>query len=64
MNVQQIIQWFSNPENIKSILAVLGAIYTVALFIVKITPTKKDDEILGKAYEFVHKAIGVLGVKK
>jgi hypothetical protein len=62
--VQQIIKWVSNPANVQSVLAVLGSVYTIALFIVKLTPTQKDDEILGKIYGFIHGAIGTLGIKK
>jgi hypothetical protein len=63
-NIQHVIKWFSDPNNIQNILAVLGAVYTIALFIVKITPSKADDEWLAKAYAFVHSMIGKLGVKK
>lgn len=46
------------------ILAITGAVYTIALTIVKLTPSPKDDEILSKVYAVVHKLIGILGVKK
>lgn len=64
MNIGAIVSFFTNPENIKTILAFLGAAYGLALLIVKLTPTPKDDEILSKVYNFVHKIIGILGVKK
>lgn len=64
MNIQEVIHFFTQKENIASILQVLGAVYTIAFFIVKLTPTQKDDEILGKLYGLLHKAIGVLGIKK
>lgn len=46
------------------ILKGLGGLYLFLLVVVHITPTKKDDELLGKAYDFAHKFAGVLKVKK
>ena len=48
----------------KEILEALGALYAFLLIVVKITPTKKDDELLGKIAGFVHSVAGFFGVKK
>lgn len=48
----------------KDILAIVGSGYLTLLGIVKLTPTPKDDELLDKAYQFVHKIVGFFGVKK
>lgn len=50
--------------NGEMILAGLGGLYTFLLLVVHITPTPKDDEILGRVYDVVHKAAGLLKVKK
>lgn len=62
--IQMLIKWFQDSNNIQNVLAVLGAVYTICLFIVKLTPTPKDDEWLSKIYKIVHGVIGKLGVKK
>lgn len=59
-----VVKWFQDANNVQNVFAVIGAVYTIALFIVKLTPSKKDDEILGKLYGFIHGVIGKLGVKK
>ena len=41
-----MINWFQT--NGKDILALLGGVVTVASMIVKLTPTPKDDAVLGK----------------
>lgn len=64
MNPQTIISWFQDANNVQNVFAVLGAVYTIALVVVKITPSKRDDELLSKAYGLVHKLMGILGVKK
>lgn len=40
------MEWLHN--NWKDILAIIGGIVTVASFIVKLTPTQKDDAFLDK----------------
>lgn len=62
--IQMLIKWFQDANNVRDVLAVLGAVYTISLFIVKLTPTPKDDEWLSKIYKIVHGVIGKLGVKK
>lgn len=54
----------SLKDNADLILKGLGGLYLFLLLVVTITPTKKDDEILGKAYGIVHKITGFLKVKK
>lgn len=62
--IMGIVNWFKDANNLQNVLAVIGAVYTIAFFIVKLTPTKVDDEWLQKIYDVVHKFIGKLGVKK
>ena len=62
--IMGLINWFTNKEHIEAIFAVLGAIYTLALTVVKLTPTPKDDELLDKVYGFFHRIAGSIGVKK
>lgn len=50
--------------NAQDILAVIGAVYVIALFVVKLTPTPRDNEILEKAHKFIIGLIGKLGIKK
>lgn len=61
-DIQQIIGFFHN--NGQEILAGIGGLYLFLLAVVHATPTKKDDELLGKAYDFVHRIIGIFGIKK
>lgn len=49
-------------ENYVNILAVLGAAYAVALAVVKITPTPRDDEALEKVSVFVRAIAAVFGL--
>jgi len=37
-------------ENWESVLALIGALHALAVAIVNLTPTPKDDEILAKVY--------------
>jgi hypothetical protein len=39
--------------NYENFLAVIGAVVTLASTIVVLTPSTKDDEILGKVVEFI-----------
>jgi len=46
-------------SNWTEIAGVLGAVHILALAIVNLTPTPKDDEIYGKAYKVVEKLAGI-----
>lgn len=46
------------------VLAVVGAVYTIALVIVKITPTDADNKALDSVYKFLIGVISKLGIKK
>lgn len=46
------------------LFAAVGALYLFLLIVVKLTPTPKDDEILGNVAGFVLKVSGFFGVKK
>lgn len=46
------------------VLAVIGAVYIIALFIVNRTPTTADNEALDKVYKFVLSILAKLGIKK
>lgn len=43
------------------IVGVLGAVHLLALAVVNLTPTPKDDEIYGKFYKVVEKLAGIVG---
>lgn len=61
-SIMAVINFFKS--NSVELLAVVGAVYTIALFIVKLTPTPKDNEALERIYSIVMKVIGKIGVKK
>lgn len=42
------------------IVAALFAIHAAALAIVNLTPTPKDDEVVGKFYRFIEIAAGIV----
>ena len=47
-------------ENWEAFLAVLAALHGLAIAIVNLTPTPKDDEILAKIYRVVEILAGIL----
>ncbi|EMF8795596.1 hypothetical protein V4U36_000667 [Pseudomonas aeruginosa] len=47
-------------ENWDGILAVIVAAHALALAIVNLTPTPRDDEIVGKVYKVVEALAGVV----
>jgi hypothetical protein len=47
------MNWIS--ENYDNILAVIGAVVTLASTIVALTPSTKDDAVVGKIVEFIAK---------
>lgn len=47
-------------DNWDGILAVIVAAHALALAIVNLTPTPKDDEIVGKVYKVIEALAGVL----
>ncbi len=55
------MEFFTNHWN--DILSVIGAVVSLATLIVGLTPTTKDDEILGKVVRFLD-LFSVLPVKK
>ena len=50
-------------ENMESIGAILIAVHALAVFIVNLTPTPKDDAALAKVYKLVEKLAGVVTKK-
>jgi hypothetical protein len=56
-----MFEWIK--ENWEHVLAVVGAAYTLALVIVKLTPTKKDDEALEKVSVLVRALAFVFGLR-
>lgn len=54
------MQWIA--DNGERILAVLGAAYALALVIVKLTPTPKDDAALEKVSGVVRVIAGLFGL--
>mgnify|MGYP000882879955 CR=1 FL=1 len=55
------MEFFTNHWN--DILSIVGAVVSLATLIVGMTPTTKDDEILGKIVRFLD-MFSVLPVKK
>ncbi|MHA5540351.1 hypothetical protein ACVSNP_23530 [Pseudomonas aeruginosa] len=47
-------------ENWDGVLGVIVASHALALAIVNLTPTPKDDEIVGKVYKVIEALAGVL----
>lgn len=58
----ELVQWVK--DNYAAILQALGALYTVLLIVVKLTPTPKDDELLSKVQGIILKVVGLFGIKK
>lgn len=48
------------PKDWSELVAVAGAIHIVALAIVNLTPTPKDDEVYGKVYKLIEKLAGIV----
>lgn len=55
-----IVDWITN--NLTDVLAVLGALYLVALFVVKLTPTPRDDEALKEVSGLLRAVAKVFGL--
>jgi hypothetical protein len=53
----------SFTDNWSEIVAVAGALHVIALVVVNLTPTPKDDEIYGKAYKIIEKLAGIFSPK-
>jgi hypothetical protein len=47
-------------DNWTEVVGVLGALHVLALAIVNITPTPKDDEIYGKLYKVIEVIAGII----
>ena len=47
-------------QNWGEIVGIAGAIHILALAVVNLTPTPKDDEIYGKFYKLVEKLAGIV----
>lgn len=47
-------------DNWAEIAGVLGALHVLALAIVNVTPTPKDDEIYGKLYKVIEVIAGII----
>lgn len=47
-------------ENWDGVLGVIAAAHALALAIVNLTPTPKDDEIVGKVYKVIEALAGVV----
>ena len=52
-------QWIT--DNWQGIFAVAGAAHVLALAVVNLTPTPKDDEVYGKFYKWIERIGGILG---
>lgn len=57
MDIQSVISWVS--ANGKDLLLIVTSIIGTASIIVKLTPSQKDDAILGKIKAFVSKFIAL-----
>jgi len=51
-------------ENSEKIISLVAALHVVALLIVNLTPTPKDNEIYGKIYGWVEKIAGIFSKAK
>jgi hypothetical protein len=51
-------------NNIQDVLGLAGALYAVANIVVRLTPTKKDDEVLGKLGKILNFLFLARNVKK
>ena len=47
-------------ENLEALLAVLAALHGLAIAIVNLTPTPKDNEVIAKIYRVVEILAGIL----
>ena len=47
-------------SNWSEIVGIAGAVHLLALAIVNLTPTPKDDEIYGKVYKVIEKMAGII----
>lgn len=47
-------------NNWSEIVGIAGAVHLLALAIVNLTPTPKDDEIYAKAYKVIEKLAGIV----
>ena len=56
-----MLDWITT--NWDAILALLAAIHVLALAVVNLTPTPKDDEFVAKIYSFVEKFAGIFTSK-
>lgn len=48
---------------VETVLSVLLAVHVVALFVVNLTPTPKDDVFLAKVYAVIEVLAGIMNVK-
>lgn len=49
--------------DIETILAALAAVHVLAVIVVNLTPTPKDNEWLGNAYKVIEGLAGILSTK-
>lgn len=49
-------------ENWTGILAAIGGLYAAAVAITALTPTPKDDEVVGKVWSVWSKLVSALGI--
>lgn len=56
----QILIDIYNKVNMDDIFAFIGILTTVATFIVRLTPSKADDEYVSKAADFFFKVMAIL----
>lgn len=58
-----IVDLFSRYPVLSTVLAGLVAAHALALFIVNLTPTPKDDKIVRKVYKVVEWVAGIVSTK-
>jgi len=58
----EIVNWFK--DNWESLVKIVLAAHALALLIVNLTPTPKDNEILAKLYGWIEKIAGIFGKAK
>jgi len=47
----------------ENLIGIIGALHLLALAIVNVTPTPKDNEVYGRIYKLVEKLAGILTTK-
>lgn len=61
--MESIIQWVTSDGALTTLFSALFAVMIIAQLIVNLTPTPKDDILVGKVYKIIEKLAGIWGYK-